>query len=321
MIGMAKILITDPAFGVVTDSIARLEAAGYEVLRTPFPVPEEQLLGFLAGAVAVVSGPDPIGRRAFEAAPDLKVISRFGVGLDNIDVAEATRRRVIVTNAAGANADAVADFTFLLMLALSRNLCQAATVVREGRWEVCRGVEVWRKTLGVVGTGHIGRRVIARARGFEMTVLAHDALRDPLLVERYGVRYVDLHELMASSDYVSVHVPRLPATIGLIGERELSLMKPSAYLINTARGGIVDETALARALKDKRIAGAALDVFAEEPPPAVGLLEAANLIATSHIASSTDEAMRNVDGNCLENILRVLGGREPLTAVNYPFPD
>jgi D-3-phosphoglycerate dehydrogenase len=320
MVPMAKVVVTDPAFALLADALQRLKGAGHEVVSTPFPVREEELLDYLLGAAAIVSGPDPIGRRALGTAPGLKVIARFGVGLDNIDVEEATRRRVIVTNAAGANADAVADFTFLLMLALSRDLCRAAAVVRQGRWEVCRGVEVWAKTLGVVGTGQIGRRVVERARGFAMKVLACDVARDRALADAYGVRYVELPELLRASDFVTLHVPRLPATIGLIGERELGLMKPGAYLINTARGGIVDEAALFRALKEGRIAGAALDVFAEEPPPPGGMLELDNLIATSHIASSTEEAMCNVAANCLENVLRVLAGGEPLSPVNYPFP-
>jgi D-3-phosphoglycerate dehydrogenase len=317
---MAKIVVTDPAFGVVTDSITRLQEAGHELVRTPFPVPEQELLPYLPAASAIVSGPDRIGRQALEAAPQLRLISRFGVGLDNIDVTEATRRGVIVTNSVGANADAVADFTILLMLALSRDFCHAAALVRQGRWELCRGVEVWGKTLGVVGTGQIGRRVIARAGGFAMKILAHDTVQDSSLVERHGVRYVELEELLRGSDYVTLHVPRLPTTIGLIGEQQLGLIKPSAFLINTARGGIVDEEALCRALKARRIAGAALDVFAQEPPPPSELLQLDNLIATSHIASSTDEAMHNVDTNCLQNVLAVLGGGQPLTPVNYPFP-
>jgi D-3-phosphoglycerate dehydrogenase len=317
---MLRIVVTDPAFGIATDSMARLAGAGYQVVRTPFPVKEDELATYLSDAVAIVSGPDPIRQQALAAAPSLKIISRFGVGLDNIDVAEATRRRVIITNAAGENAEAVADFTFLLMLALSRSFCRAAAVVPQGRWEVCRGVEAWGKTIGIIGTGQIGRRVIMRARGFSMKVLAFDSVQDAGLVERHGVRYVGLHQLLKDSDYVTLHVPRIPATIGLIGEPELALMKPSAYLINTSRGGIVDEEALARALREKRIAGAALDVFAEEPPKASELLGLENLIATSHIASTTEEAMRRVDANCLDNLLRVLGGGEPMSPVNYPFP-
>jgi D-3-phosphoglycerate dehydrogenase len=317
---MRKIVITDPAFGIATDSMARLAGAGYEAVRTPFPVREDELVTYLHDAIAIVSGPDPIRQRALAAAPSLKIITRFGVGLDNIDVAEATRRGVIVTNAAGANAEAVADFTLLLMLALSRSFCRAAAVVPQGRWEVCRGVEVWGKTIGVIGTGQIGRRVIVRARGFSMNVLAFDSVQDAGLVASHGVRYVGLHQLLKDSDYVTLHVPRIPATMGLIGESELALMKPGAFLINTSRGGIVDEGALARALRAKRIAGAALDVFAEEPPKASELFGLENFIATSHTASTTEEAMRRVDANCLENLLRVLGGGEPMSPVNYPFP-
>jgi D-3-phosphoglycerate dehydrogenase / 2-oxoglutarate reductase len=315
---MAKVVVTDPSFSTVTDSFSLLRAAGHEVMRCPFPLTEEQMLPYLGDAAAVVAGVTPVGRPALEAAPALKVISRFGVGLDSVDVPEATRRRVIVTNAAGANADAVADFAFLLMMALSRNLCPVAALVRAGRWEPSRGVEVNGRTLGVIGTGQIGRRVIARAQGFGMKILANDVVQDPGLVQR-GVRYVDIAELLSGSDYVSIHVPRMPATIGLIGARELALMKPTAYLINTARGGIVDEAALCNAIKARRIAGAGLDVFAQEPPGASELIGLDNVIATSHVASSTDEAMRNVDANCVENVLRVLSGREPLSPVNYPF--
>ncbi|HUV06113.1 MAG TPA: phosphoglycerate dehydrogenase [Spirochaetia bacterium] len=317
---MAKVLVSDPNFGIFTDSMERLRKAGHETVRTHFPITEEELIPSITDAEALISGPDPVGARAIRAAFRLRIISRFGVGVDNVDIPAATGRRIIVTNAAGVNSDAVADFTFCLMLALSRDLCSAVSSVRQGRWEPFRGVEVNRKTLGVIGTGNIGRRVIRRALGFSMRILAHDIVHDSSLVSDCGVTYVSLIELLDQSDFVTIHVPRLPETIGLIGKAELARMKPTAYLINTARGKIVDEEALCRVLKNQRIAGAALDVFAEEPTKSAELLALDNLLATSHIASSTEEAMRGVDGNCLENVLRVLKGKEPLSPVNYPFP-
>jgi D-3-phosphoglycerate dehydrogenase len=318
---MARILITDPNFGTSTDSIDRLKAAGHEPVRGPYPISEEQYLTLIVDADALVAGPDPISPLVIERAKKLKLITRFGVGIDNIDIGVATKHRVIVTNAGGANRDAVADFVFLLMLALSRDFSRAAGLVKRHEWRPLRGVDVWQKTLGVIGTGHIGKRVIRSARGFEMNVLAYDIVRDSSLVGLSGVDYVSMKELLESSDFVTVHVPRLPGTIGLIGETELRQMKSTAYLINTARGRIVDEQALCRALKERWIAGAALDVFAEEPPKPSELLEMDNLIATPHIASSTVEAIQNVDRVCLENLLRVLGGDEPVNAVNYPFEE
>jgi D-3-phosphoglycerate dehydrogenase len=316
---MGKVVITDPNFAVLTDSIEKLREAGHEPIRAPFPVPEVQLLPFLGDAEAVVSGPDPIGRMAMEAAPSLKLIARFGVGVDNIDIPAASEHRVIVTNAVGMNADAVADFAFCLMLALSRDICTAATLVPEGKWEAFRGVELWGKTLGVLGTGHIGRRVIRRAYGFAMNIVAYDVLPSRALEKEFEVRYLTLDAVLEQADYLTIHVPRLPETIGLIGEKQLQRMKSSAFLINTARGGIVDEAALLKALQDKRIAGAGLDVFAEEPPRSSSLFDLPNVIATPHIASSTSEAICNVDQHCLHNVLRVLAGQEPLSPVNYPF--
>jgi D-3-phosphoglycerate dehydrogenase len=233
--------------------------------------------------------------------------------VNNLDLAAAAARGIVVTNAVGANAAAVADFVFCLALSLSRRLLRAVSNVKEGRWELTTGSDLWKKTLGVVGTGHIGSHVIHRAQGFDMKVLANDIVEKASLVERYGVSYVELETILRESDFLTLHVPRIPETEGLIGEPQLKSMKASAFLINTSRGGIVDEGALYRALKEGWIAGAALDVFFEEPTFNSPLFELDNFIPSPHAASSTREAMMNVDRNCLENVLRFLDGKEPLT--------
>jgi D-3-phosphoglycerate dehydrogenase len=316
---MEKILVTDPCFGESSDAMEVLTNRGYRPVRSPFPIKEQMLVRLIRDAQAVICGPDPVSAEAIEAASGLKIIARYGVGLDNVDIDAATKRKVIVTNAAGANSDAVADFVFCAMLSLARNIIEASKIVPDGRWQTVRGVEIFQKTLGVVGTGSIGRRVIRRATGFDMKVLAYDVVEDASLVEKFGVEYVALEELLKASDFVTLHVPVVPQTVGLIGEKQLALMKPTAYLINTARGKILDETALFRALKEKKIAGAALDVFTEEPPKTGELFFLPKVLTTPHIASSTDEAMRKVDQNCIENVTNVLSGKDPITPVNYPF--
>jgi len=316
---MAKILITDPCFGEASDAFDRLATLGFEAVKSPFPIKEPELIPLMEGVEALIAGPDPVGAEAIEAAVDLKIIARFGVGVDNVDIEAATKRRVIVTNAVGANADAVADYVFCLMFSLARNMREASSIVPQGKWQPVRGVEIYQKTLGVVGTGNIGKRVIRRAMGFDMRILAYDVTQNETLKREYCVDYVTLDNLLRESDFVTLHVPVVPQTVGLIGEAQLSLMKPTAFLINTARGMVLDEAALLEALKERRIAGAALDVFTEEPPESSGLFSLSTVIATPHIASSTEEAMRKVDQNCIENVTRVLNGDDPLTPVNWPF--
>ena len=316
---MAKILVTDPCFGESSDAYDVLKRAGHEPVKSPYPIREVELMPLIRDVHAVICGPDEISTKAMDAAPDLKIIARYGVGLDNIDTDEAARRRIIVTNARGANADAVADFAFCAILALARDLKKVSRVVTAGEWKITRGVEIYGKTLGVVGTGSIGRKVIQRAAGFDMKVLAYDVVRDPALENGGSVRYTSLEELLRESDIVTLHVPRLPETMGLIGKEQLALMKPTAYLINTARGGIVNEEALHEAVNSGRISGAAVDVYSQEPPERPELFDLENILATPHVASSTNEAMRRVDRNCLDNVLAVLSGKEPVTPVNYPF--
>ena len=318
---MAKALITCPPFSKFSNAAELLVQVGCEIVKSPYPHPvkENQLVRIIGEMDAAVVGMDEVTAKVIKAANKLKVIARYGVGIDTVDVETATKQGVIVTNVVGANENAVADLVFGLILCLARKICRADASVKQGKWESIVGIEIWQKTLGVIGTGKIGRRVIKRAQGFDMNVLAYDISPDPGLVEKFGVQYVSLEDLLRNSDFISIHVPLTPETIGLIGEKQINLMKKSAYLVNTSRGKIVDEKALFIALKEKKIAGTALDVFSQEPPEYTNLFTLDNVLTTPHMAAHTEEALRKMDLICVENVVRVLNGKEPVSAVNFPF--
>jgi len=238
----------------------------------------------------------------------LRVIARAGVGLDNIDVQAAQERGIQVVNSPEANTIAVAEHTFALLLGLARQIPRADRSLKEGRWDKSSllGAGLAGKTLGIIGFGRIGRQVAQRAKGFDMRVLVNQNRLTPELAQEWRVDNVDLYELLAQSDFVSVHVPMRPANVGLIGARELEHMKPTAYLINTARGGIVDEDALLQALNNDTIAGAALDVFSSEPDVRTDLVSHPRVLSTPHIGASTADAQRTVAVDTAEQVLAIL---------------
>lgn len=258
-----------------------------------------------------------------EAGKRLQAIGRAGVGVDNIDVEAATRRGIIVVNTPTANTIAAAEHTIAMMLALARQIPAADASLREGRWDRKRfiGVEVRNKTLGVIGLGRIGTEVAKRAQGLAMEVIAYDPFVSAEHASRFGIQFTtDLDEVLRRADFVTLHTPLTEATRGLIGERELALMKPTARLINCARGGLIDEEALLRALDEGRLAGAALDVFAQEPPPPDHpLLRHPKVVLTPHLGGSTREAQASVAEEIAQQILAVLEGRLPHHAVNAPL--
>jgi D-3-phosphoglycerate dehydrogenase len=273
---------------------------------------EEALCARIGEADALISGVEPVTARVLAAAPRLKVISKHGVGYDNIDLEAARARGIVVCIAGGAIADSVADMTLALMLALARQVPQGDAAVRAGQRPRLVGPELRGKTLGIVGFGQIGRAVCRRAVGFGLRVLACDVAPDEAFARSWGVQFASLDELLAAADIVSLHAPATQETRGLIDAARLALMKPSAFLINTARGELVDEAALYDAVKSGRLAGAATDVFATEPPGDNPLLSLANFIATPHSAGQTWEGLRRVGEITAENALRVLRGEEPL---------
>ncbi|MEM3545599.1 MAG: glyoxylate reductase [Candidatus Bathyarchaeia archaeon] len=267
---------------------------------------------------------DSIDSEVISAALDLRVISTYSVGYDHIDVEEATRRGIYVTNTPGVLTDAVADFTWALLLGAARRIVEADNYVRSGRWKIAwspmllLGCSVYGKTLGIIGLGRIGMAVAERAKGFNMKVMYYDVQRPPLDVEkRLNVEYKSLEELLRESDFVTIHVPLTKETYHLISERELRLMKKSAFLINTARGAVVDTRALARALGEGWIAGAALDVFEKEPIEEDNpLLKLSNIVLAPHIASATVEARSKMAEIAALNIVSVLRGEMPPYLVN-----
>jgi D-3-phosphoglycerate dehydrogenase len=297
-----------------------LKADGHEVeavdslsIRT-----EPALIDALQGMAASIASIEPYTAAVLAETPGLRVISRIGVGYDAIDVDEATKRGIVVCTTPGANHHSVADLAVGFILVCLRQIVAAAEIVRAGNWAPQRvGVEVRATTVGIVGTGLIGREVLKRLSGFEPRLLAYDIVESPEMVERFGVEYVSLDELLHQSDVLTLHAPLLPETRGMIDADALAKMKPSAYVVNTARGPLVDEVALARALHTGQIAGAALDVFDREPlPPSSPLRQAPNLILTPHIAGVTQQSRTAMVAMAVQNVARVLRGEAPLSCVN-----
>ncbi|MGQ9571810.1 MAG: 2-hydroxyacid dehydrogenase [Dehalococcoidia bacterium] len=299
------------------------EAAAVTVWPGELPPPREVVLAEAASAEGLLTLlTDRIDAEIMAAAPRLRVISNMAVGYDNIDVKEASRRGILVTNTPGVLTETTADFAFALLLAAARRVVEADRYTREGRWktwgpQILLGHDVHDATLGVVGLGGVGLEVAKRARGFGMRVLYHDTSRRLKEERRYRLAYVELGQLLAESDFVSLHVPLTAETHHLIGERELSLMKPTAVLVNTARGPVVDQRALWRSLKEGRIAAAAIDVSDPEPiPPDDPLLELDNIIITPHIASASVATRLAMAKIAVENLLAALRGQVPRHCVN-----
>lgn len=314
-----RVLVTSWLVHESEPALEILRRAGHEVVmaRNARPWGEEEILGKLRDVDAVIAGSDRYSARAIDAAGErLRIIVRVGVGYDTVDVAAATRRGVVVSTTPGTNDRAVADYAFGLILALARLISYNDRTMRAGRWVRVPGPDVNRKTLGIVGLGAIGRNVARRARGFEMRVLAYDVVRNDEFAAANQVDYTDLDTLFRESDFVTLHVPASPQTRGMVDEARLATMRPTAYLVNTARGDLVDMDALYRALKEQRIAGAGLDVFPQEPPPELPFAELDNVVLSPHVAGLSHEANAAAARQACESVLRVLAGGRPHYTVN-----
>ncbi|MBI3630505.1 MAG: phosphoglycerate dehydrogenase, partial [Candidatus Rokubacteria bacterium] len=315
---MKRVLVTDGLQAGGVDYL-RKEGLEVEVLKTP---PEAELGQALRGAHGlIVRSATRVTRRVLEAADELVVVGRAGAGVDNIDVDAATERGVIVMNTPGGNTIAVAEHTIGLLLALARNLPQAHGALKAGRWEKSRfaGVEVYSKTLGVIGLGRIGSEVARRALGLSMKVVAYDPYLTRDAAERLGVESVELADLYERSDFISVHTPLTKDTRNFLDAPQFARMKLGVRLINCARGGVVNEAALAEAIRSGRVGGAALDVFETEPlPPDHPLLGLDRVIVTPHLAASTEEAQTTVALAIAEQVAGVLARGVVLNAVNMP---
>lgn len=265
---------------------------------------------------------DNIDGKIMDVNPDLKIISNYAVGYNNIDVKEATKRKIMVTNTPGILTDTTADLTWALLMSIARRIVEADRFVSQGKftgWSplLFLGSDLHHSTLGIIGLGRIGRAVAERAKGFKMKILYADIKRVPRKVEEeLAVEFVSLNELLSSSDFVSLHAPLLPETHHLIGEKELRMMKKTAYLINAARGSIVDEEALVRALQNGWIAGAALDVYEDEFELTPGLTELDNAVVVPHIGSASVATRTKMATTAANNIVASLSNKIPPNLVN-----
>jgi glyoxylate reductase len=304
--------------------VERLRAAGLAI--DLWPQNDPPPLAALHGAAAVADGlltmlTDRIDADLLEAGPNLRIVSNMAVGYDNVDVTAASARGVVVTNTPGVLTDTTADLAFALMLAVARRVVEGDRVVREGGWgpwhpSFLLGRDIHRATLGVVGMGQIGRAVARRARGFGMKVV-YASRRRVEDEKALGVEWRSLDDLLRESDFISLHVSLNAETRNLIGARELALMKATAFLINTARGGIVDQSALVDALRSGRIAGAGLDVAVVEPVPVDDpLLELENVVITPHVGSATVETRTKMADLAVDNLIAFFEGRKPPHTVN-----
>ncbi len=300
-----RILVADP---IAPTAIARLRACGYEV-REAIGLKGRGLIDALQGCSGlIVRGATKVTAEVLRGSPELRVVVRAGTGLDNIDQNAALERRVKVMNTPAANAISVAELVWGMILAHRRQIVPAAEAMRAGGWEKSRhqGVEVMGKTLGLVGFGRVAREVARRGRGFQVRLLAYDPLVTPWPSEFPDVEDCPLESLLERSDIVSLHVPLLPETRNLIGAPELARMKSGALLVNCARGGVVDEAALERAIASGRLAGACLDVFAEEPPKNLSLLALPGVLATPHLGASTEEAQERAGEEAAKLMIEAL---------------
>ncbi len=314
-----KVLITE-----------KLADRGVELLREEFEVdvllglsPEELLEKIGAYDGLIIRSATRVTAEVIEAAPNLKAIGRAGIGVDNIDLEAATKRGILVANAPESNTVAAAEHTLGLMLAAARRIPAADATLRAGEWKrsAFKGVEVAEKTLGLIGLGHVGSIVARGARGMGMRVLAYDPYVSEDRIRSMNTEKAEsVDEVLGSADFVSLHVPRTPQTTGMIDSAALEKMKPTAYLINVARGGIVDETDLYNALKEGQIAGAALDVYAEEPTTDSPLFALPNVVVTPHLGASTAEAQDRAGITAAEQVATALRGAVPVHAINAPVP-
>ncbi len=315
-----KILISNVLPEEALDLIPKDITVDYNGADTPLP--KAELLARLKGKDGLVCHiVSAIDDEVLAAAPTLKVVANVAVGYNNIDVAAARRRGVVVTNTPDVLTETTADFAWALLMAAARRVVEADHFARSGRWQrwqwdLLWGADVHGKTLGILGFGRIGRAVARRASGFDMRVLYHDAVRPAPAAEReLRVTYAEPETILREADFVSLHTPLLPETRHLINERTLRLMKKTALLVNAARGPIVDEAALVRALKEGWIAGAGIDVFEDEPRIHPGLARLPNVVLAPHIASASRDTRIAMATLAVRNCLAVLDGKPPLTPV------
>jgi phosphoglycerate dehydrogenase-like enzyme len=299
----------------------RLREAGFDLVypKRAFQLTEEELFEALAGVSAAIAGSEPYTRRVIEGHPELRVIARAGVGYDAVDVTAATERGIAVCITPGTNQDAVAEHTFALLLALAKDLIAQHHETRAGGWPRKPNQPLRGRTLGIVGLGRIGKAVALRGAAFGMKLLAYEPVPDPRFVAEHGIHLVPLEQLLAQADYVTIHVPLTPESRHLINRRTLARMKPTAFLVNTSRGGLVCEADLIEALRERRIAGAGLDVFEHEPTTGDNpLFQLDNVVITPHAAGVDLQSRDDMALMAAEAIVSLRCGQWPGESIVNP---
>ncbi|MCX7856923.1 MAG: phosphoglycerate dehydrogenase [Deltaproteobacteria bacterium] len=315
-----RVLVTATTFGKCDPSpLPVLEQSVGEVIHNPLgrPLKAKELLELVKDIDGWIAGLDEINWEVIRAANRLKVISRYGVGVDRIDIKEASRKGIVITNTPGSNSVAVAEMTICLMLALARDLINASLSTKHGEWPRLEGVGLKGKTIGIIGLGSIGKEVVKRLKCFKCEILVYDPFVNAKEIEALGAKPKPLDQLLSKSDFLTLHCVLTPDTAGMVNEDFIRKMKKGAFLINTARGELVQEEAILKALNEGYLRGVALDCFSKEPPSGDNpLLKHPKVIATPHMASHTDEAILRMSWMSFENCLKVLKGERPQFIVN-----
>ena len=320
---MPKVLIAPMTLaGIEGEFLTALRQAGFELVFPPIArqMVEDELIKQLDGISASLAGSEPYTEKVLAAHPQLKIIARVGVGYDAVDTEAATRHGVAVTIAPNTNQEAVAELLFALMLALAKDLPNQHNAVKAGGWPRRANIPLRGRTLGIAGLGRIGKAAAVRALAFNMKVIAHDLFPDAVasFAAAHGIRLMPFEELLRHSDFLSLHMPATPATKYLINKQTLAMMKPTAYLLNTARGTLVNEADLYAALKEGKLAGAGLDVYEDEPPGKIPLCELDNVVLTPHAAGTDLQSRDDMALSAAQAIVSLSRGEWPEEKVVNP---
>lgn len=314
-----RLLVTPTSYGKNDPRLkTELEALVGEVIYNPTgkPLSSDELINLLPGVDGYIAGLDVIDAKALKSADRLKVIARYGVGFDNVDLEAAKAQGITVTNTPGANSVSVAELALGLILALARQIPEAVDAVHQGKWPRYSGVSLEGKTVGILGLGAIGKKLARRLAGFDCRILAYDPFADALFAKNNHIELASMDEVITQADFVSLHLPLLPKTRGIVDESFLNKMKKGSYLVNTSRGEAVNEEALLNALTSGHLKGAGLDAFIVEPPdPNHPLLALPQVIATPHLGAQTDGATSNMGWMAMKDCLAVLNNEQPLYRV------
>jgi D-3-phosphoglycerate dehydrogenase len=310
-----RLLVTPTSYGKNDGRLkTELEAQVGEVIYNPTgkPLTSDEVANLLPGIDGYIAGLDGIDANALQKADRLKVIARYGVGVDNVDLAAAEEKGIVVTNTPGANSVSVAELALSLILALARQIPEAVEAVHQGKWPRYAGISLEAKTVGLLGLGAIGKQLARRLSGFDCRILAYDPFADGVFARENHIELAAMEDVIAQADFVSLHLPLLPETRCLVNNDFLNRMKKGSFLINTSRGEVIDEDALLKALQSGHLRGAGLDAFTVEPPdPRNSLLSLPNVIATPHLGAQTDGATSNMGWLAMRDCLAVLKNEEP----------